>query len=116
VGLEATTVSDVAGGRTRLFRAAVVAAFTFAAMLTFEAAKESLVPHAFSRWESHWVTIAFATLVGGLASLVAFRAYEREARARREAQAGREALVHQLQSALREREELTSSLRDSEHR
>jgi PAS domain S-box-containing protein len=109
-------VSDLAGGRTPRFRAAVLAAFTFAAMLSFEAAKESLVPHAFSRWQSHWVTIAFATLVGGLASLIAFRAYEREAEARREAQAEREAVVRKLEAALREREDLASSLRQSEHR
>ncbi len=109
-------MSDVAGPRTPLFRAAVVAAFTFAAMLTFEATKESLAPDAFSRWQSHWVTITFATLVGGLASLVAFRAYEREARGRREAQAQLEAVVRKLESALREREDLASSLRESERR
>ncbi|HXB53396.1 MAG TPA: PAS domain S-box protein [Vicinamibacteria bacterium] len=109
-------MSDGVGGRTPLVRAAMVAAFTFAAMLSFETAKESLAPYAFSRWQSHWVTIAFATLVGGLVSLVAFRAYEREARARREAQAEREAVVRRLESTLREREDLASSLRESEHR
>jgi PAS domain S-box-containing protein len=114
--VEEKTLRDAVGGRTALFRAAVVAGVTFAAMLAFEAAKEALVPDAFSRWQSHWVTIAFATLVGCLASLVAFRVYEHEARARRQAQAEREALVRKLESALREREDLASSLRESEHR
>jgi PAS domain S-box-containing protein len=109
-------MSDAVGGRTPLFRAAAVAGITFAAMLAFEAAKESLVPDAFSRWQSHWLTIAFATLVGCLASLAVFRAYEREARARREAQTEREAVVRKLESTLREKEDLASSLRESERR
>jgi PAS domain S-box-containing protein len=94
----------------------VVASATLVGMLAFESLKEALVSPQFTRWQSHWITVSFATLVGTLASFLVLRTYEREIVARRRADAEREGANAELETALGHMETLTGSLRASEGR
>jgi PAS domain S-box-containing protein len=54
----------------RFPRVAAVVLLTFVVMTSFEAAKEALAPPDLTRWHSHWITVAFATLAVAVASFL----------------------------------------------
>jgi PAS domain S-box-containing protein len=100
--------------RTVRLRILAVGVLTFAAMFAFELSKEAVVPPNLTRWQSHWITIVFATIVAGLAAAMGFHAYEREAEERRRAEAAREAAVRELESTLRQTQGMAANIGRSE--
>ncbi len=98
------------------WRVTLLALTTFAGMLAFESLKEAIVSPQLTRWQSHWITVSFATLVAGAASFLVLRTYEREVSERRRAQAERAKAAVHLEVALRDTEGLADSLRASEGR
>jgi PAS domain S-box-containing protein len=98
------------------WRVAVLTLTTFAGMLAFESLKEEVVSPQLTRWQSHWITVSFATLVASVGSFLVLRIYEREVSQRRRAQTDAERASGDLEIALREMKGLADSLGASEGR